>query len=496
MDIHLIKLYNFKSFEGWHELEFTNKGIFKIEGPVGAGKTTIGEALVFALYGSITGKNNGDLITWGKKQSWVYLNLTHNGRDIYIKREIKSYGQSELIVEVDNIPLTASNKKGIQAQLEEMIGVPKIFVELLCIVSLANFRSLSSMSKSDLRDFSNNILGLDIIETYLEVWKGELTKLNKDIAYEEGRQSVIHEGLQPVDKPDPELYEKKVSSVVRMDHASRLFDDREAHLHGIIKELETTIREHQKHNELIARGICPTCGGEVCGEKVDTSMLERRLTNYNRALEHLNKHFQQVFANHDKEYTEICKEIAHQEISYNNYLDAKKKQHDAVVKSNKCLEVMVDRRNKLQELVEIFRGVVTDKLIGEFVPSINSNIQYISSLIHSQFIPEFDNKFRCTLNGDVPISSLSTGQRKMVDIAIILGVLMSLVVRVDMNILFLDELFSNLDKDNRDRFVKVLKDIMSDKTVFIVSHQDIDCDGILRVTNKNGSRMQFVQTAD
>ena len=71
MDIHLIKLYNFKSFEGWHELEFTNKGIFKIEGPVGAGKTTIGEALVFALYGSITGKNNGDLITWGKKQSWV-----------------------------------------------------------------------------------------------------------------------------------------------------------------------------------------------------------------------------------------------------------------------------------------------------------------------------------------------------------------------------------------------------------------------------------------
>ena len=492
MDIHLIKLYNFKSFEGWHDLEFVNKGIFKIEGPVGAGKTTIGEALVFALYGSITGKNNGDLITWGKKQSWVYLNLTHNGRDIYIKREIKSYGQSELIVEVDNIPLTASNKKGIQAQLEEMIGVPKIFVELLCIVSLANFRSLSSMSKSDLRDFSNNILGLDIIETYLEVWKGELTKLNKDIAYEEGRQSVIHEGLLPVDKPDIKLYEKKASVESRVKHAADLQRTRVKHLHGIIKELETTIREHQKHNELIARGICPTCGGEVCGEKVDPSVLERRLANYNRALQHLNVRYQQVFTDLDKEYSEVCNEITRQEISYNNYLDAKKKQHTDLKKSNKCLEVMVDRRNKLQELVEIFRGVVTDKLIGEFVPSINSNIQYISSLIHSQFIPEFDNKFRCTLNGDVPISSLSTGQRKMVDIAIILGVLMSLVVRVDMNILFLDELFSNLDKDNRDRFVKVLKDIMSDKTVFIVSHQDIDCDGILRVTNKNGSRISYI----
>lgn len=492
MDIHLIKLYNFKSFEGWHELEFTSKGIFKIEGPVGAGKTTIGEALVFALYGSITGKNNGDLITWGKKQSWVYLNLTHNGHDIYIKREIKSYGQSELIVEVDNIPLTASNKKGIQAQLEEMIGVPKIFVELLCIVSLANFRSLSSMSKSDLRDFSNNILGLDIIETYLEVWKGELTKLNKDIAYEEGRQSVIHETLIEVDKPDLTLYEKKKSVEARVDHADSLLRDRTKHLNSIIHELDTTIREHQKHNKLMEQGICPTCGGEVCGEKVDTTGLERRLGNYHRALEHLNKHFQQVFTDLDEEYSAVCNEISRQEISHNNYLDAKKKQHDAVVKSNKCLEVMVDRRNKLQELVEIFRGVVTDKLIGEFVPSINSNIQYISSLIHSQFIPEFDNKFHCTLNGDVPISSLSTGQRKMVDIAIILGVLMSLVVRVDMNILFLDELFSNLDKENRDRFVKVLKDIMSDKTVFIVSHQDIDCDGILRVTNKNGSVIQWI----
>ena len=103
-----------------------------------------------------------------------------------------------------------------------------------------------------------------------------------------------------MDKPDPELYEKKVSAVVRMDHASRLFDDRELHLNGIIKELETTIREHQKHNKLIEQGICPTCGGEVCGEKVDTRVLERSLTNYRRALEHLHKHFQQVFADHDK----------------------------------------------------------------------------------------------------------------------------------------------------------------------------------------------------
>ena len=70
-----------------------------------------------------------------------------------------------------------------------------------------------------------------------------------------------------------------------------------------------------------------------------------------------------------------------------------------------------------------------------------------------------------------------------------MGVLGSVMSRVDMNIIFLDELFSNLDQENRDRFIGVMRELLSDKLVFVVSHQDILCDGVVKIVNKDGRSM-------
>ena len=53
MIINKIKLYNFKSIYDPIEIDFKEiKGVWKISGPVGSGKTTIGEAIIFGLFGS------------------------------------------------------------------------------------------------------------------------------------------------------------------------------------------------------------------------------------------------------------------------------------------------------------------------------------------------------------------------------------------------------------------------------------------------------------
>ena len=65
MNINKIKIEKFKSIYDSLELDFSNiQGFWKISGQVGAGKTTIGEAIIFGLFGSINGKNNKDLISW------------------------------------------------------------------------------------------------------------------------------------------------------------------------------------------------------------------------------------------------------------------------------------------------------------------------------------------------------------------------------------------------------------------------------------------------
>ena len=50
MIIHNIKVKDFKSLYGVHEFNFDKmKGLVKLSGPIGSGKTSIGEALIWGL---------------------------------------------------------------------------------------------------------------------------------------------------------------------------------------------------------------------------------------------------------------------------------------------------------------------------------------------------------------------------------------------------------------------------------------------------------------
>ena len=133
MNIQKIKIENFKSIYEPLELDFNEiKGFWKISGSVGAGKTTIGEAIIFGLFGTVGGKNNSDLISWGKKHGLIEIWLTTKGRNLYIKRELNAYGQSPIYVEVDGEELVFTNKRDAQVQLEkEYYDTSKVTMELL-----------------------------------------------------------------------------------------------------------------------------------------------------------------------------------------------------------------------------------------------------------------------------------------------------------------------------------------------------------------------------
>ena len=101
MKIQKLQIESFKSFYEPYEIDFNDiKGLWKVSGQVGAGKTTIGEAILFGLFGTISGKNNGDLVPWGTKKAKVNIWCNSNGHDIYISREISHSGTSKLYAEV------------------------------------------------------------------------------------------------------------------------------------------------------------------------------------------------------------------------------------------------------------------------------------------------------------------------------------------------------------------------------------------------------------
>ena len=75
MIINSIKISNFKSIKSL-ELDFTDvHGLYGVSGLVGAGKTTLSEAILFGLFGSVRNKNNRDLIRWGEKSCRVEVDM-------------------------------------------------------------------------------------------------------------------------------------------------------------------------------------------------------------------------------------------------------------------------------------------------------------------------------------------------------------------------------------------------------------------------------------
>ena len=102
MYIRKIKIDKFKSFYEPFELDFDQvKGLWKVSGSVGSGKTSIGEAILFSLFGTISGKNNGDLVSWGHELANLEIWCRSNSRDIYIKRKIAKTGWSNIYVEIE-----------------------------------------------------------------------------------------------------------------------------------------------------------------------------------------------------------------------------------------------------------------------------------------------------------------------------------------------------------------------------------------------------------
>ena len=121
--------------------------------------------------------------------------------------------------------------------------------------------------------------------------------------------------------------------------------------------------------------------------------------------------------------------------------------------------------------------------------------------LHQPYIVCFDNSFKCSVNvcgynENIPISSLSTGQLKTVDMMIILGVLGTIIGSSSTNVIFLDELFSNLDGGLRNDMCSVLhRFLKTDNTMFIISHQDLDeryFNGTMKLHLDNDSHVETV----
>lgn len=508
MILKRIKVHNFKSIYGDFEIKFEEvKGFWKIEGSVGSGKTTIGEAIIFGLFGNVKDKNIRDLISWGEKKGSVYLECFSKGHNLKISRVIGG----ELKVLVDDEPLVFTNKRDAQSQLEEeYYDVSKMTLELLCIISFNNFKSLSNMTPADSRAFLDQVFGFSVLSEYSDACKIRRKEVYDSIVETQYEKNSIGAQIKKIqDLSNIERIEGNISDVKKQiaDNKEKLRLLKKDHSDWSA-EVKKELREKQdelakikilgankaKEIKFIEQGTCPTCGAPIDQSQLEVKKQEREvfLAQY-KEIDAKIKEITDKSTIKNKEFEENEEVIDRERIKLSSLLTKLEEQErrmsintkeieDLKVKEKETSDRITDLKVDEEEwgqLYDILSTSIRQKILSSFIPLLNSSIQEYTRQLNLPYIIEFDNQFKCSikifgLDRVINISSLSTGQLKTIDMCIILGVLKVIFSGVNFNVMFLDELLSNMDSELRSMVCNVFKsELKENQTIFIISHQEI-----------------------
>lgn len=530
MTIHNIKISDFKSLYGSHYFDFDKmKGLIKLSGPIGSGKTSIGEALIWGLYGNVKGQTNPGLVAWNCKACEVEINLTSKDKEVHIVRNIRE----PLIVEINGKTLSASNKKDTQAILEEEIfDIPKLAVTKMCIISFNAFNSLASMGVGETKQFLDDIFGFKLFSEYNDEVKierkgQENEAIRLQSVYDENLEQIEHlkqkqisqtkELTQTIDvdslnKKRAEYIEQGVAEKKKKEgFENKIFvekqevDTKIKECQDKMTEAKTLGQQAKSHYNTFKTGICPTCG-----QKIDQSHIDAYKQKYDdyiniyKEWDKKKKEYELDKINIDKKYyndietcknnmTELKQKIVNIDAelkSYNDSVQLLNDNYDVLIKEIeekiKKIKEQLDKCDleiaEWNEMNELFSKTLRYNLLETLIPHINRSIQFFINKLEQNYKIEYDQEFKAHIYVDgwdkeISYNNLSTGQRKSLDLAIIFGILQNIIANVDLNILFLDELFSNMDVNARNIMISLLQENMGDdKTIFIINHAEMGDD--------------------
>lgn len=118
-----LTLQGFKSHEERTEFDFTDRGLFAIVGPTGAGKSTILDGMSFALYGRTpkVQRSTKGLICSTKDSAEIELIFETDGRTFTINRSIRRGSGTPVHVLTDNAGEKVIGESAVTAAVEELM---------------------------------------------------------------------------------------------------------------------------------------------------------------------------------------------------------------------------------------------------------------------------------------------------------------------------------------------------------------------------------------
>ena len=538
----------------------TEKGeLVLLVGNNGNGKSSLLESFEYAIYGKV---KSGKAKKWHKLSSLPNringellnrIKFISNGTDVEIKR-----GISPAILELieNGIPNERAGKANIDDKIEKYIGLDIETFKSFISMSINDFKNFISLTNEEKQLLLDKLFNLEVINILNGILKDinknnklRMTSLDSEIRTLEDSIGSIQKSIekaiekekeniqQEIDiltkemnskKEDYKLLKEKVDKIKEKEKI--LTDELDVERRQL-SSTQNEVSNVQKEIRLYDSGKCPTCSTDFNSEhfvSLRASLVEKKegfeavqteienniksikekqtklkniaestTTSFNDLNYLLRSYKTQIDNLNNKKSRESGESINIQE--FQNTIDdlssKKTTSHDNI-------SICKEKELYYKELTRVFSEDGAKKsIIAGIIKPIN---HFISENIKKMGLPfdvKLDETFSSeiqTLGSIVEHDSLSTGESKKVNIAILIAYLKLIRTKKHINILFLDEVFSSIDIEGIDSILLLLKSFANDYNIniFVVHHAILNqemFDRIIKINKEVFSSIEEVQ---
>ena len=504
-----------------------------ISGKNGASKSTIMEAITFALFGkSFRDIKKGQLInSVNKKDLVTELWLEYDNSSYYIKR-----GQKPNIFEItkDGVELSeAASSKDFQEELEKMIGINYNAFKQVVVLGTAGYVPFMSLTTPVRRRFVEDLLGVSVLAIMDKLNKTEIRDINQQIGILGERLDSVNNQINIYkDNQDRQsklsgdqlarlelMKEEETKEAKRMKaELDKLNEDMLAielpenpgstsELISEVSKIDAYITSLNKVKSMYAKGgSCPTCMQNISvNDAPMISKISLNITDYEtqkKLLEESLLSLKADIASYEtavKEISVIRQKIIALKPSIVASVNKVKKIISAI---EKCKEEAIDYSSEIEELIKnrdiisenksdillekYDRSTVTELLkdsgikgsiVSEYIPLFNREINKYLKMMDADYVFTLDSEFNETIKSrgreTFTYNSFSQGEKARIDIALLFTwrYIAEKISGINLSCLILDEVTDgSTDEEGIKAIQQILKGL-GDTNIFIISHR-------------------------
>ena len=526
------------------EVDFLEYQTNLIVGTNGAGKSTILDALTFALFNKPFRKiNKSQLVnTINEKETLVEVDFEVNNREYIIRRGIKP-NVFDIQVNGELLHREADDRTNQKILEENILKVNyKSFTQIVILGSSA-FVPFMQLTSPNRREVIEDLLDIRIFSSMNNFLKDKVRIEKEQIRSLTLKKDNIKDKMLMQENFMKELEEQgKVSVKSNQDKIVTLLDDSDSCSDGN-KKLESNVSELTKEQEKLSGSsqkllklnnlkgkitqkvstitkehkffsenvTCPTCT-----QTIEESFRLNRIDDVQSKAKDLNKGLKELEETIESErererlFTKLSKEITklNNGISQNNTrISGYQRQiRDLESEIQRITEQSKNRNTEHEKLTEFkenldntFKNLadkkqeityydfaysllrddgVKTKIIKKYLPFINQQInrylQMMDFYINFTLDEEFKETVQSPIHEDFSYASFSEGEKMRIDLALLFTWREVARVKnsVNTNLLIMDEVFdSSLDGFGTEEFLKIIRYIIKDANIFVISHK-------------------------